>query len=354
MIHNFTAGPSILPKEVLQEAAQAIVDYKGQGFSLLEVSHRGNVFVPILEEAIALVKELMGLTDEYEVLFLHGGASTQFMQLPYNLLDANATAAYIDTGVWSSKAIKEAQQFGNVAVVASSKDSNYSFIPTNYTLPTNASYLHITTNNTIYGTQYHFIPETSLPLIADMSSDIFSKATNYLAYDCIYAGAQKNMGTAGVNLLVIKNSLLGKVQRHIPTMLDYKEHIKAGSLLNTPPVFAIYVALLTLRWVKQQGIAAIEELNNKKANLFYNTLDSLPIFKGTVEVDSRSKMNACFNTVDPNLEHVFLESCQKENIIGIKGHRLSGGFRASLYNALPLSSVEHLVAVMQNFAQQNG
>jgi phosphoserine aminotransferase len=353
--HNFTAGPSILPTAVLQEAAQGILNFNNSGLSILEVSHRGKYFVPVIEEAIALVKELMQLTNDYEVLFLHGGASTQFMQLPLNLLATNATAAYANTGVWSAKAIKEAAQYGKVHIASTSEDSGFNYIPKQFNLQGNEVYLHITTNNTIYGSQYHFTPNVSLPLVADMSSDIFSKKLDYTKYSAIYAGAQKNMGTSGVNLIVIKKDLLGKAYRHIPTMLDYAKHIDANSLLNTPPVFAIYLSLLTLRWIKEQTIEKIEANNNAKANLFYSSLDKLnPFFKGTIADEDRSKMNAVFVLNNPELDKTFATYCDEQGIEGIKGHRLAGGFRASMYNALPISSVQYLAELMAHFAQKHG
>lgn len=349
VIHNFNAGPSILPQEVLTEASQAILNYNNTGLSLLEIGHRTPLFQGIMDEARLLVRELMQLDDEHEVLFLHGGATTQFMQVPMNLLGEKETAAYTDTGVWSSKAIKEAKLFGNVEIVCSSRDAKFNFIPKDFAVPNDAKYLHITTNNTIYGTQWKNIPSVSIPLVADMSSDILSRSLDFNAFDLIYAGAQKNIGCAGVNLVVIKTSLPGKVKRAIPTIMDYRNHIKDGSMLNTPPVFAIYVSLLTLRWLKSKGgVAAIEKLNNDKANLLYSEIDRNPLFKGNVVAEDRSTMNACFVAINSEIENKFLELARKENIVGIKGHRLSGGFRASLYNALPIESVAVLVNLMKS------
>jgi phosphoserine aminotransferase len=354
MMHNFNAGPSILPKEVFQQASEAILNFNDTGLSILEIGHRTPLFQAVLDEAVALVKELMQLNEEQEVLFLHGGASTQFMQVPYNLLDEDATAAYIDNGTWGSKAIKEARLFGKVEVVASTKDKNHTYIDKHFTVPDGASYLHYTTNNTIEGTQWHHIPDTTAPLIADMSSDILSRQMDFNRFDLIYAGAQKNMGAAGVNMVVIKKSSLGKVKRPIPTILDYRNHIENGSMLNTPPVFAIYISLLTLRWIKNMGgLAAIEKLNNQKAELFYSTLDACPIFKGPVAKEDRSKMNAVFIMNDASKEKEFSDICKKENLYGVKGHRSVGGFRASLYNALPLSSVHVLADVMKWFNQKH-
>ena len=354
VVHNFNAGPSILPKEVFEQSAQAILDYNNTGLSILEIGHRTPLFQEVMDEARALVRELMSLDNDHEVLFLHGGASTQFMQVPMNLLDERETAAFTDTGVWSSKAIKEAKLFGKAEVVCSSKESNFTFIPKDFAVPNDAKYLHITTNNTIYGTQWQKIPKTSNSLVADMSSDIFSRVVDFNSFDLIYAGAQKNMGPAGVNLVVVNKNILGKVKRNIPTILDYRNHIKEGSMLNTPPVFAIYVCMLTLRWLKAQGgVAAIEKLNNEKAELLYKALDENPFFTGTVNKEDRSKMNVCFVMKDPALEESYLKFTKQHGIIGIKGHRLVGGFRASLYNALPLSSVQVLAQLMKEFALQH-
>ncbi len=352
MVHNFNAGPSILPKQVFQQASEAVLNYNNSGLSILEIGHRTPTFQAIMDEARALVKELMLLDENHEVLFLHGGASTQFMQVPMNLLDAKDTAAYADTGVWGQKAIKEAKLFGNVAMVCSGKESNYTVIPKDFAVPNDANYFHITTNNTIYGSQWQKIPAVSIPLVGDMSSDIFSRVIDFNAFDLIYAGAQKNMGPAGVNLVVVNKNILGKIKRPIPTIMDYRNHIKDGSMMNTPPVFAVYVCMLTLRWLKEQGgVAAIEKLNDEKAALLYSEIDSNPLFIGTVAKEDRSKMNVCFVMKDTGLEESFLAYVKAQNIIGIKGHRLVGGFRASLYNALPLSSVEVLVQAMKSFAQ---
>jgi phosphoserine aminotransferase len=353
-VHNFNAGPSILPKSVFEEASQAILNFNNTGLSILEIGHRTSIFQEVMDEARALVKELMQLDEDREVLFLHGGASTQFMQVPMNLLDDKETAAFTDTGVWSTKAIKEAKLYGKVEVVCSSRESNFNFIPKDFAVPNDAKYLHITTNNTIYGTQWRKIPKTSNSLVADMSSDIFSRAIDFNAFDLIYAGAQKNMGPAGVNLVVVNKNILGKVKRTIPTIMDYRNHIKEGSMLNTPPVFAIYVCLLTLKWLKGLGgVAAIEKINNEKAALLYAAIDETPLFKGTANTEDRSKMNVCFVMNDPSLESSFLQFTKEQGIVGIKGHRLVGGFRASLYNALPLSSVQILAQLMREFALQN-
>lgn len=353
VVHNFNAGPSILPKSVFEEASKAVLNFNDTGLSILEIGHRTSIFQAVMNEAIALVKELMQLDDDHEVLFLHGGASTQFMQVPMNLLDDKETAAFTDTGVWSTKAIKEAKLFGKVEIVCSSKENNFTYIPKDFAVPNDAKYLHITTNNTIYGTQWQKIPTTSNSLVADMSSDIFSRVLDFNAFDLIYAGAQKNMGPAGVNLVVVNKNILGKVKRTIPTIMDYRNHIKEGSMLNTPPVFAVYVCMLTLRWLKAQGgVAAIEKLNNEKAAFLYAAIDENPLFTGTANKEDRSKMNVCFVMNDTSLEARFLEFTKAQGIVGIKGHRLVGGFRASLYNALPLSSVQVLTQAMHEFALQ--
>ncbi len=352
-IHNFNAGPSILPKTVFEQAAAAILNFNNTGLSLLEFGHRTPEFTAVMEEARSLVRELMGLDDKHEVLFLHGGASTQFMQVPMNLLDAKDCAAYTDTDVWGAKAINEAKLFGKVDVVCSSKEKNYNYIPKDFAVPNDAKYLHITTNNTIYGTQWQKIPHTSNCLVADMSSDIFSRVLNFNSFDLIYAGAQKNMGPAGVNLLVVNKNLLGKIKRPIPTMMDYRNHIREGSMLNTPPVFAVYVCMLTLRWLKEAGgIAAMEQRNNEKAALLYKEIDENPLFTGTAAKEDRSKMNVCFVMKDPAQEPEFLKFAKSQGIVGIQGHRSVGGFRASLYNALPLSSVQVLVNCMKTFQAQ--
>jgi len=293
----------------------------------------------------------MHLDDEHKVLFLHGGATTQFFQVPMNLLDENETAAYLDCGTWGIKSIKEAKIFGNVDVVASSKDKNYTYIPKGFVIPETSKYFHFTTNNTIEGTETHFIPDTKVPLVSDMSSDILSREMDFNRFDLIYAGAQKNIGAAGVNMVIVKEDILGKVNRKLPSMMDYRKHIEAGSVLNTPPVFAIYVCMLTLRWLKKMGgIGAIEKINKQKADLLYNTIDSLPLFRPTVAKEDRSMMNVVFVIDDPALEKKFLETCKENGMVGIKGHRSVGGFRISLYNALPLSSVEVLTDLMKSFA----
>lgn len=353
-VHNFNAGPSILPKEVFEQASQAVLNFNNTGLSILELGHRTSLFLEVMEEARALVKELMQLDDDHEVLFLHGGASTQFMQVPMNLLNEDETAAYTDTGIWADKAIKEAKLFGKVEVVCSSREANFNFIPKEFTVPGNAKYLHITTNNTIHGTQWQKIPRAGIPMVADMSSDVLSRVLDFNAFDIIYAGAQKNVGAAGVNLVVVNKNILGSIKRAIPTMMDYRNHIKEGSVLNTPPVFAVYVCMLTLRWLKQAGgVNAIEKLNNEKAALLYGEIDENPLFEGKVVKEDRSKMNACFVMKNKGLEEKFSSFAREQGIVGIKGHRTAGGFRASLYNALPLSSVKVLVDIMRDFALRN-
>ena len=354
MIHNFNAGPSVLPKEVFEQASQAVIDFNNTGLSILEIGHRTPLFQSVMDEARALVKELMNLDDDHEVLFLHGGATTQFMQVPMNLLNENELAAYTDTGTWAVKAIKEAKLFGHVEIAGSSKETNYTTIPKELSVSPTAAYLHITTNETIAGTQWKKLPyDYGVPLVADMSSDILSRVLDYNKFDIIYAGAQKNMGAAGVNLVVVNKNVLGKVTSVLPTILDFRNHIKEGSMLNTPPVFAVYVAMLTLRWLKNLGgVAAIEKINNKKAELFYSTLDSLPVFKGIVAKEDRSYMNAVFVMDDPSLEKEFLDLCKQEGMVGIKGHRTVGGFRVSMYNALTLESVVALTDLMKEFAKK--
>lgn len=357
-VHNFNAGPSILPREVFEEASRAVINFNDTGLSILEIGHRTPLFENVLNEAVRTVKELMALDADREVLFLHGGASTQFMQVPMNLLNENELAAYTDTDVWGTKAIKEAKLFGHVEVVCSSKDKQYTYLPKEFHVPATAKYLHITTNNTIYGTQWQDLDafrKYQVPLVADMSSDIFSRVIDFNQFDLIFAGAQKNIGAAGVNMVVVNKNILGKVDRKIPTMMDYRIHIENGSMLNTPPVFAIYVCMLTLRWLKENGgVAEAERINSAKAGLFYDTLDSLPVFKGTVAKEDRSKMNAVFVMEDETLEKKFAELCKKEGMYGVKGHRSVGGFRVSMYNALPLESVVALTDLMKYFAQQHG
>ena len=348
--HNFNAGPSILPREVFEEASRAILNFNGTGLSILEIGHRTPLFESVLAEASQTLRELMYLNSDKEILFLHGGASTQFFQVPMNLLNEEEMAAYLDCGVWGIKAIKEAKLFGKVDVVASSKEQGYTCIPKNYTVPDNARYFHFTTNNTIEGTEMFSIPDVNVPLVADMSSDILSQEMDFNRFGLIYAGAQKNIGAAGVNVVIVDKQMLGKVHRKMPSMMDYRLHIDNGSMLNTPPVFAIYVCLLTLRWVKNKGgIAAMETLNKAKAELLYNTLDAHPLFKPTVAKEDRSRMNVVFTMDDPEKEKQFQEACKAANMVGVKGHRSVGGFRVSLYNALPMESVIALTDLIKSF-----
>ena len=355
-LHNFNAGPSILPKTVLEEASSALLNFNGSGLSILEIGHRTPLFTPVMEEARALVRELMQLDEAHEVLFLHGGATLQFVQVPMNLLGANQVANYTETGTWSEKAIKEARLFGNVHIAGSSLYTGHTTIPKKLDLHTPGAYLQLTSNETIAGTQWQQFPtDCGMPLVADMSSDIMSRVLDFNQFDLIYAGAQKNIGPAGVSLVVVNKNCLGKVDRPIPALMDYRLHIKEASMLNTPPVFAVYVILLTLRWLKEQGgVAAIEQKNKAKAKLFYDTLDALPLFHGPVAKEDRSMMNAVFLMQDPNLEKEFLTAAEQEGMVGIKGHRSVGGFRVSLYNALPLESVQAITSFMRAFANKKG
>lgn len=356
LLHNFNAGPSILPKEVFQEASQAILDFNGSGLSILEIGHRTPLFQPVMDEARSLLIELMGLDDDHEALLLHGGASTQFMQVPMNLLNENALACYTETGTWSMKAIKEARLFGHVEIAGSSAATNFTSIPVDLVVPATASYLHITTNETIAGTQWQNIPfNTEVPLVADMSSDILSRELDFNRFALIYAGAQKNLGAAGVNIVIVDKKILGKVDRKIPTILDYRNHIKEGSMLNTPPVFAIYVVMLNLRWLKAQGgVKMMQQRSEAKARLLYDTLDAIPVFNPVVAKADRSKMNVVFTIPDPILEEEFNALCKKQGMIGVKGHRSVGGFRISLYNALPMESVVAITDLMKDFAKIKG
>ena len=347
--HNYSAGPCILPQEVFEKSAQAILNFNDSGLSLLEISHRSKDFVAVMDQARALVLELLGLEGKgYQALFLAGGASLEFVMAPYNLMKVGGKAAYLDTGTWAAGAIKEAKLFGETVVVGSSKDDNYNHIPTGYSIPTDADYFHCTSNNTIFGTQMKTFPTTEVPVVCDMSSDIFSRVLDFSQFDLIYAGAQKNMGPAGTTLVVVKESILGKSGREIPSMLDYSKHIKAESMYNTPPVFPVYTSLLTLQWLKNLGgIAAIEKQNNAKANLLYSEIDRNPLFKGAAAVADRSAMNATFLLNDEAHAPIFDEMWKAAGISGLPGHRSVGGYRASMYNALPLESVQVLVDVMK-------
>ncbi len=354
LIHNFNAGPSVLPKYVFEKAAEAVLNYNDTGLSILEIGHRTSLFQAVMEKARGLVRELMRLDPDHEVLFLHGGATTQFMQVPMNLLQENAMASYTETGTWSVKAIREARLFGHVEIAGSSREQNFTRIPEPLTVSPVAAYLHITTNETIAGTQWYHIPfDLGVPLVADMSSDIISREMNFNRFDLIYASAQKNLGAAGVNLVVVNKNILGRTSRVIPTILDYRNHIKEASMLNTPPVFAIYVCMLMLEWIREQGgVPAMDQLNRAKAKLMYETLDALPVFNAPVAKKDRSMMNAVFTIGNEKLEKEFLELCKKENMVGVKGHRSVGGFRVSMYNALELESVKALTDLMKYFASR--
>ena len=348
--HNFYAGPSILSPYTIKNTAEAVLDFAGTGLSILEVSHRSKEFQAVIDEAAALVKELLEVPEGYQVLFLGGGASMQFCMVPFNLLKKKA--AYLETGTWAVNAIKEAKLFGDVDVVASSKDANFTFIPKDFTIPADADYFHFTTNNTIYGTEVRKDFDSPIPLVADMSSDIFSRPIDVSKYDAIYAGAQKNLAPAGVTIVIVKEDALGKVDRAIPTMLDYRTHVKKGSMFNTPPVLPIYSALQTLKYYKSLGgIREIEKIDLAKAAKLYDAIDSSKMFVGTAAAEDRSIMNVCF-VMKPEyaeLEKEFSEFATAQGMIGIKGHRSVGGFRASLYNALPMESVDALVACMKEF-----
>ena len=346
--HNFSAGPSILAPEVFQKASQALLDFEGTGLSVIEVSHRSPEFVRVIERACALALEIAGLDDSYTTLFLQGGASMQFLMVPYNLLETKA--AYIDTGTWANKAQKEAALFGNAEVIASSKADGYKYIPKNVSVPTDANYLHITTNNTIYGTEFHSLPQTDIPLVADMSSDIFSRPLDYKQFSLIYAGSQKNLGASGSTLVIVKKDILGKVSRKLPSMMDYQLHIKNDSMFNTPSTFAVYVNLLVLEWIQAQGgLQALGKRNQAKANLLYGEIDRNPLVVGYANKEDRSLMNVVFNLTDESTKERFDTLCKEANISGIKGHRSVGGYRASIYNALPLESVQVLVDVLKEF-----
>lgn len=353
-MYNFGAGPCILPQEVFKQASQAVLEFNPTGLSILEISHRTPEFEAVVDEAVRLVKELLNVPEGYSVLFLQGGASLQFAMVPMNLLPEGKSAAYLDTGVWANKAIKEAKIQGDVTVVASSKDQNYTFIPKDYAIPANAAYFHCTSNNTIYGTEMQQFPKSPVPMVCDMSSDIFSRSINVADFDLIYAGAQKNIGPAGATLVIVKDEILGKTNRRIPSMLDYQVQIAGGSMYNTPPVFSIYVSMLNLRWLKSKGgVQRIEEENIAKAAALYREIDRNPLFRGTCAIEDRSKMNICFVMEKPELEKEFLKFAESRDIVGIKGHRSVGGFRASMYNALPITSVHVLIETMQDFAEKH-
>jgi phosphoserine aminotransferase len=352
--HNFSAGPSILPREVIEKTAQAVLDFNGSGLSILEISHRSKGFEAVIAEARDLFKELLNIPEGYSVLFLGGGASMQFCMVPYNFLEKKA--AYLNTGVWANKAMKEAKGFGEVVEVASSKEAVYNYIPKGYTIPADADYFHITTNNTIYGTEILTDMDSPVPMIADMSSDIFSRPMDVSKYAMIYGGAQKNLAPAGVTFVIVRDELLGKVSRYIPTMLNYQTHIAEGSMFNTPPVLPIYSALETLRWLKANGgLVEMEKRNIAKAELLYDAIDNSKMFVGTANKEDRSRMNVCF-VMKPEykeLEAAFLKFATEAGMDGIKGHRSVGGFRASIYNAMPIESVQALIDCMHEFEKQN-
>ena len=352
--HNFSAGPSILPEIVFSKAAQAVLDFNDSGLSVLEISHRSPAFVQVLEEAKRLVLELLHLEGKgYRVLFLQGGASMEFLRVPYNMMKAGGKAAYLDTGTWAGKAIEEARHFGETSVVASSRANNYRTIPKEYKIPADADYFHCTSNNTIYGTQMHDFPATDIPVVCDMSSDIFSRELAFDTFDIIYAGAQKNMGPAGTTLVVIKEKVLQDTGRYIPNILNYKKHIEKESMYNTPAVFAIYTSYLTLQWLKEQGgIAVMEKRNSQKAQLLYNEIDRNSLFEGTAAKEDRSDMNVTFVLKDESLTAAFDVFWEKHHISGLKGHRSVGGYRASIYNAMPLESVQALVTVLVQFERK--
>ena len=352
--HNFSAGPCILPQSVLQQAANSIINFNGLDLSLIEISHRSKDFVDVMENARELALEHLNLQNKgYKALFLQGGASLEFLMVAYNLLETKA--AYLNTGTWADKSIKEAKLVGNVDVVASSKDQNFNYIPKGYTIPSDADYFHCTSNNTIFGTQMQSFPDTKVPLICDMSSDIFSRVLDFSKFDLIYAGAQKNMGPAGTTLVVVKEDILGKVTRTIPSMLDYKVHISKDSMYNTPAVFPVYVSMLTLEWLKEiGGVSAIEKVNNAKAKLLYTEIDNNPLFSGFVpNIEDRSTMNATFTLSDEKLKDSFDDLWKSAGISGLNGHRSVGGYRASMYNALPLDSVKVLVDVMKELERRS-
>lgn len=353
--HNFSAGPSILPREVIEETAKGVLDFVGSGLSVLEVSHRGKDFQAVIDEAVALFKEVLNIPEGYSVLFVGGGASTQFCMVPYNFLEKKA--AYLNTGVWSKKAIKEAKGFGEVVEVASSAESNFTYIPKGWTVPEDVDYFHFTSNNTIYGTEIRHDFDLNVPVIADMSSDIFSRPIDISKYTCIYGGAQKNLAPAGVTFVIVKNDALGKVSRYIPTMLKYQTHIDGGSMFNTPPVLPIYTAMLTLRWIKAQGgVKEMERRAHERADMLYGEIDRNKMFVGTVAKEDRSLMNICFVMAPEykELEADFMKFATERGMVGIKGHRSVGGFRASCYNAMPKESVQALIDCMQEFEKIHG
>lgn len=354
MKYNFNAGPSALPQEVIKATADACLDFNGTGLSIMEIGHRTKDFQAVIDEAMALFKELLQIPEGYSVLFLGGGASLEFCMVPYNFLEKKA--AYLNTGVWASKAMKEAKLFGEVVEVASSADKNFTYIPQGFAIPEDADYLHITTNNTIYGTEMRYDLDSPVPLIADMSSDILSRPVDVSKYALIYGGAQKNISMAGLAFVIVKDELLGKVSRQIPTMLDYRTHVKEGSMFNTPPVVPIYTALQTLKWIKANGgVQGMAERAQQRAKVLYDEIDRNRLFQGTAREDNRSLMNITFVLKDEykDLQDKFLAFASEKGLVGIKGHRLVGGFRASSYNAMTMEGINALVACMQEFEKQN-
>lgn len=351
--YNFNAGPSMLPREVIENTAKQILDFNGSGLSLAEISHRAKDFQPVVDEAVALIKELLDVPEGYSVLFLGGGASLEFCMVPCNFLIKKA--AYLNTGTWAKKAMKEAKLFGEVVEVASSADANYTYIPKGWTCPEDVDYLHVTTNNTIYGTEIRKELDVPVRLIGDMSSDIFSRPVDVAKYDCIYAGAQKNLSMAGVTIIIVKDDALGKAPREIPTMLNYQTHVDKGSMFNTPPVVPIYCCLETLRWIKKMGgVEAMDKLALERADMLYSEIDRNKLFRGTVATEDRSVMNICFvmNEEYAELEKPFFEYATSQGMVGIKGHRSVGGFRASIYNAMPMSTVQVLIDTMKEFERK--
>ena len=354
MKYNFNAGPSMLPREVIEATAAACLDFEGSGLSLMEISHRAKNFQPVVDKAVELVKELLDLPEGYAVVFLAGGASTEFCRVPYNFLEKKA--AYLNTGTWAKKAMKEAKLFGEVVEVASSADDNYTYIPKEFDIPADADYLHITSNNTIFGTEMRYDLDSPVPLVADMSSDIFSRPVDVSKYNCIYAGAQKNVSMAGVNIVIWKEAALGKMSRQIPTMLDYTTHVKSGSMFNTPPVVPIYCAMKNLEWIKKNGgVEAMDKRAKERADMLYAEIDRNKLFRGTVKEEDRSLMNICFvmNDEYKELEADFLQFATDRGMVGIKGHRSVGGFRASCYNAQTVEGVQALIQSMKDFEAQH-
>jgi len=352
-VHNFSAGPSILPQEAIEESIEGLRNFKNSGIPVVSVSHRSPEWEEQMKESKQMVKDLLNVPDNYEILFMQGGASLQFCMVPYNLLSESGKAYYLNTGSWAKKAIKEAKIFGNVEIAGSSEDQNFNYIPKDFHCPNDAAYLHLTPNNTIFGTQIKEFPNCGCPVVADMSSDIFSRPIDVSKFDLIYAGAQKNLGPAGATLVIVNKDILGKVDRTIPAMLDYNTYIEKDSLYNTPPVYNIYLSYLTLKWLKEQGgLEGIQKQNEKKARIIYDEIDDNPLFEGTAAKEDRSMMNATFVMKEQEMESEFLKYTEEKNIVGVKGHRSVGGFRASIYNAMPKESIEYLAETMREFAKK--